>query len=40
MKNLISAEKFFETENFLRIAQKSISSEIQPKQNSDPDFDF
>ena len=32
--------KFFLTENFLRIALKSISSDLEPKQNSDPDFDF
>ena len=30
----------FMTENFLRIALKSISSDLEPKQNSDPDFDF
>ena len=40
MKNWISTEKFFGTEIFLRIALKSISSDIKPKQNSDPDFDF
>ena len=33
-------ENFFLTENFLRIALKSISSVLEPKQNSDPDFDF
>ena len=33
-------ENFFLTENFLRIALKSISSDFQPKQNSDPDFDL
>ena len=26
--------------NVLRIALKSIPGEIEPKQNSDPDFDF
>ena len=40
MKNWISTEKFFGTEIFLRIALKSIPSDIKPKQNSDPDFDF
>ena len=40
MKNWISDKKFFVTENFLRIALKSISSDIPPKINSDPDFDF
>ena len=40
MKNWISEKKFFVTGNFLRIALKSNSSDIQPKQNSDPDFDF
>ena len=34
-------EKIFRArKNFLRIALKSISSDFQPKQNSDPDFDF
>ena len=40
MKNWISMEKIFGTEIFLRIALKSISSDIKPKQHSDPDFDF
>ena len=32
--------KFFLDLKFLRIALKSISRDIKPKQNSDPDFDF
>ena len=41
MKNWISEKKFFVTEIFfLRIALKSISSDFQPKQTPQKDFDF
>ena len=40
IKNWNFDEKFWFTQNLLRIALKSIASEIEPKQNSDPDFDF
>ena len=32
-------KKFLLKQNFLRIALKSLSSEIEPKQNYKPDFD-